>query len=73
MDLNYHCGDSSGHGTPWDRKPTRDACVQAFLATARNHFKGPKQGTQATAQRAMWRKLDPAVTFIEPTAVKKRG
>jgi hypothetical protein len=71
MHLNYTCGDMSGRGIPWLPYPTRAACLDAFLSSARDYFKKPKQGTAAAAQRAMWRQLEPKVAFVEPKAAKK--
>ncbi len=52
--LEFHTGDTHGHGSPWQAYDTREECVEAFLEAARKHFR-PRQGkgTQVEAQRHM--------------------
>lgn len=75
----YRCGDCSGIGIPWTAFPSREACIDFFIDTARRHFRPSAQGfgsaAQGVAQAEMLRLLSGGLFgFIEPTpSVGGRG
>jgi len=68
FDLAYQVGDVHGHGSPWHAHADRQACLDAFLAAARQHFRGKKEGTQAKAQASMARKIEDLAEQLKPAA-----
>lgn len=74
MHVAYSCGNSSGQGCPWRELRSREACVETFLSTAREHFgrtlhehDTTVNDRQRRARRAMQELLDGGLfNFIEP-------
>jgi hypothetical protein len=73
FDLEVWKGTHSGHGSPWVAHASRQACLDAFLAAARDFFRAGNSRWQnspggAKAAAGLWKLIDPARPFAEPPA-----
>jgi hypothetical protein len=65
----YLTGNQFGASSPWEEKPSREACVDAFLEDALRHFRAELHNPsayQAAARVKMLELLEGGLFFTEP-------